>query len=320
MAGSQQQFDFSDAARLERHLRECGLSELQAALCGLILREGTERREEDQVFYTLRISQRKAATRLRGTPSGLRKAAGRVATLGLLRIIQESTGRETLYVLNALAARALVRTEDRLDEFTARVVSAQRGRAHHLGTCAPGGHPVRTAPLVLGESLLKPPCHLVPEPSQGVPGDAVRRGTHPGQSGAQQDTPRVAGSADLGPGGGRQLAAIAMPWSRQSGFTNAELRAAVHALDLAGLRHVFDEAMCGPWSPDGRRGIDDDRWLRFLTCVHRRVRTGGRCLRALLQLDVKQKLDVTRCSQADDDWAGRMAARAWRDPQLARSE
>ena len=90
--------------------------------------------------------------------------------------------------------------------------------------------------------------------------------------------------------------------------------AAVRREDLALFRRMYDVAIALGYLD----AHTSDQWLRFLTAVHHCATarlTRGRIARLITFNNAG--LDVSRCSQRSDDWAGRMLARQWRAPDLA---
>ena len=244
--GKQLDFDFSDGARLEAHLKACGLPALQAAFCALVFREGSEKRTEEGALRSLTISHREAARKLRGTPSSVRRATLGVATLGLVRIVSLGPRRPALYVLDVVAARALVPIEERLEEVLGAddCAKLRRGGSDCAGVVQP--------PLVLERDLTKSPCPLVLVPEQGVQGENESART----SAAQSESVRRSGPL-------RKLAEINMPWARRGGFSNAELKAAVFGSNPC---HRIPEGTAGEmqvsntfdYAKDGKSG---EEWL-----------------------------------------------------------
>lgn len=299
MVGSQLEFDYAaatpreQAVRLEAHLVACGLSSLQARLAALVARDG--RPAGDDQVMALTISSRRAAAVLVCSDRAVAKAAATLSHQEWFRVVEVGHRRPPTYVLDLVAARSVPTTRERLDE----LLGASGAPPPHLVGCEPlrtTAHrcePVRTAARVLPGLEKQNPCPssiFLPSIQGECEGDAASR-CAPVRTGAQR----------------------AYVWSTRGGVTDAELRSAVARQNVELLQTMFNEAVAMGWI----EGVSDERWMAFLTACHhaataRLARRMGR-----LVAFVKQGLDVSRTSQASDDWAGRMMGRQWRDPELA---
>jgi hypothetical protein len=113
-------------------------------------------------------------------------------------------------------------------------------------------------------------------------------------------------------GGARALPQL--PWALRGGVTDEELVAAVRSCDVRLLRLLYDHAVRMGWIADA----SDDAWLRFLTACHHAATARLNRRMGRLVAFVRNGLDVGRCPQACDAWAGRVVGSENRDPLLAR--
>ena len=294
----QREIDFT-AAELLAHLGRCGLSRVQAGLVALVFMEGEVRVEGDNKFRLLRMSSRNAATRLRSTSPGVVDAARRVEKMGLVRIVREGRGRPLKYIVDLLAVRSLAPRDELADWSPSDQV--QSG--------AKWCKVVQSPPLVLGERSLKNSCPPVP---------VLERGSVRGSG----DFALCTLHRTLQPTWDERR----LPWSKASGFTDAELVAAVAGRDFDWLAHVYEQLIVAGYlrarsvelHPDG------DEWLRFLTLAHHAAHQRAyRSKRAAMQGAIVAGraqgcgIDVSRTSIADEEWARTVQASYWRDPALA---
>jgi len=296
MAGSQQDLDFGDAARLEAHLVRCGYSAVQAGLAALVLREGEKREIGEDVVTVLSISSRAAARLLRCSHRCVTKSALRLAgTAGAngvawFRVVQVGAAKPPLYVIDAVAARSLATPAERLDELL------PVGGADPVCTGVYQCVPVCTAPGV---------DHERRKHKTGV---FSTTSTILYTSGTQR-------SAVVGSGTHRPADQIDRPWDKlKGGVTDAELVSIIAHADLEVLRKMYDVCVDRSWLCYD----NDDQWLRFLTAAHHCATAKLRFGRiARLIAFNRGGLDVSKCAQRSDQWAGKMVGQVHRDPLLA---
>ncbi|MCC7475839.1 MAG: hypothetical protein IT425_10615 [Pirellulales bacterium] len=321
----QRSLDFSDAGRFREHLLQCGYSKHQAGLAGLVFEKGVKREIGEDVVTVLEISSRDAARLLGCSNRCVTKCADQLArgerSAGVpwFRIIPQGAAKPPLYVLDHVAARSLSRL-DQLDTLLVR--SDERGPPADRGgdsgvysvctRCEPGVN--RCVPVCTSSGVL----HEKTRFKTGVSTTTSTTSTSSSQqvhTGTQQVHTSTHGYTAVGSGTRRAAREIARPWDRAEGVTDDELVAAVRRGDTRLLRSMYDVAVDRDWLGDD----SDDQWLRFLTAAHH-------CATAKLKFGRIGRLiafntsglDVSRCSQRSDQWAGEMLAREHRDPALAR--
>ena len=309
VTSAQREIDFSDAARLAAHLVRCGLSAVQAGLVGLVVSRGAWRQCGNERYRVLTISSREAAASLGCSDRAVAKAAATLTRWDWFRELKGTRGKPPAYVVDPAAAASVATLVDRLDElWEPDTPPAGANRCEPVRTSANQCEPVRTganlSPCSSRETKTKPV--FSPHPCSDTGSAASAHEFAPVRSGAQTTSPRPSapGPSPL----------PNYPWSRAAGVSDAALVEACRRGDVRLLRHLFDHAVQMEWIV----APSDDTWQRFLTACHhaataRLARRMGR-----LVAFVKNGLDVSRCTQRSDQWAGELLAKAHRDPGLVR--
>ena len=128
----------------------------------------------------------------------------------------------------------------------------------------------------------------------------------------------------------RLVSEVPLPWTKDNGVTDEELRCAVREENLELLTWMHDVTVGMGWCRGPRaelQTIADGSWFRFLVCAHhtataRGIPAGKRmaCLVVRGQggkYRREEPFTTARCGIKSDQWAGRMLARRHRDPALA---
>jgi len=303
MTTGQTEIDFGDAARLEAHLARCGVTPVAAGLAALVLRLGKRRPVDGEDLWVLTISSRQAAAALACNDRSVRDAAAGLARREWFRVLPGERRLPPTYVLDRAAAASLPTTADRLEE-----------------ALAGGGVGLAGVPGVAGCGVVRASegwCGVVRGGDRVIePANSQNPCSHPPRvhtvSPAGSAPPRTAphrpAVAVLPP---RDPLAIQFPWARSGGVTDAELVAAVRGDRVEVLRHLYDHAVSLKWA-----AASPDAWLRFLTGCHHAATARLRTRMGRLVVFVKQGCDVTRTTQASEQWAARQIRNGHRDPSL----